>query len=95
MFFFAVFFGDICQLLDQCCLSQRLHIENADIDEVRVAGGESRPSESCGSVEAVICGKPQTHRLVLSSLWQFCDPWVEIRVKESFLEWWNKQLCFS
>jgi hypothetical protein len=35
MFYFAVFFGDICQLIDQCCLSQRIQIENADIDEVR------------------------------------------------------------
>ena len=36
MFFAAVFFSDICQLLDQCCLSQRIQIENAKIDEVRV-----------------------------------------------------------
>jgi hypothetical protein len=36
MFFAAVFFSDICQLLDQCCLSQRIQIENAKIDEARV-----------------------------------------------------------
>ncbi len=35
MFFAAIFFGDIYQLLDQCCLSQRIQIENADIDEAR------------------------------------------------------------
>jgi hypothetical protein len=37
MFFFAVFFGDICQLIDQCCISQRIQIENADIDEASLA----------------------------------------------------------
>jgi hypothetical protein len=41
MFYFAVFFGDICQLIDQCCLSQRIQIENADIDEARMCSGET------------------------------------------------------
>jgi hypothetical protein len=40
MFFFAVFFGDICQLIDQCCLSQRLQIENAAIKEARTPTGD-------------------------------------------------------
>jgi hypothetical protein len=40
MFFFAVFFGDICQLIDQCCLSQRLQIENAAIKEARTRAGD-------------------------------------------------------
>ncbi len=35
MFYFAVFFSDICQMLDQCCLSQRMQIENAAIREAR------------------------------------------------------------
>jgi hypothetical protein len=46
MFFFTIFFGDVCQLLDQCMLSQLLVLQSASIDEVlparpalRSAGG--------------------------------------------------------
>jgi hypothetical protein len=36
MFYFAVFFGDVCQLLDQCVISQLLLIQNSSIKEVPV-----------------------------------------------------------
>jgi hypothetical protein len=34
MFYFAVFFGDICQLLDQCSLSQLVMLQNVEWPEV-------------------------------------------------------------
>jgi hypothetical protein len=60
MFYFAVFFGDICQLLDQCCLSQLIQLQNVEWPQVHDSRFPNLRSRARSDHDAHIAGAQST-----------------------------------